>query len=115
MVSNKKFGKNGYGLGALIVFVASIGVASIVYGGGILIFEPVSLIAWVFGSLGAYTIIYALRMRGEFLYYLSWGLIMLDIGLASALYKTVNFLVMFGFLLIILVVIGSITYWRKKK
>ncbi|MEM2248633.1 MAG: hypothetical protein QW502_02590 [Candidatus Bathyarchaeia archaeon] len=104
----------GYGIGALIVFAISIGFAAILYGGGILIFEPLNLVAWALGPLGAYTVLYALRVRGDSLYYLSWGLIMLTVGLASALYNVVNVIVLFGLLIIALAVIGLLAYWRRR-
>lgn len=106
--------EQSYGIGALIVFAISLGFAAIFYGGGILVFEPLNLLAWALGPLGAYTVLYALRVRRDSLYYLSWGLIMLTIGLASALYNVVSVIVLFGLLIIVLAVISLLAYWRRK-
>lgn len=47
------------------------------------------------------------------MYYASWGLIMLAIGLASALYEVVSPLIVLGLLLIVLAIMGLIAYWRR--
>lgn len=114
MDRHAKSERQNYGVGALIVFAISLGFAAILYGGGILVFEPLNLIAWVFGPLGVYTILYALKVRRDSLYYLSWGLIMLTMGLASTLYNVVSVMVLFGLLIIVLAVIGLLAYWRRK-
>jgi len=103
-----------YGAGALLILAISFGVAAIIYGGGILIFEPLGLLAWILGPLGAYTITYAVKAREDIFYYMSWGLILLTLGLTSALYKIVNPVILLGLLLIVLAVVGSIAYWRRK-
>lgn len=103
-----------YGVGALVVFTVSLGLAAIFYGGGFLIFEPLDLVAWALGPLGTYTVIYALKVRKDSLYYLSWGMIMLIIGLASALYNVVNIIILFGLLIILLAVAGLLAYWRRR-
>lgn len=110
-MKSKRF---SYGVGALVTFIISLGTAAIIYGSGIIAFDPIGLIAWVLSLLGAYTIIYALRMREDTFYYASWGLIMFAIGLASALYRVMSPLIIFGLLLIVLAIIGLIAYWRKK-
>lgn len=110
-MKSKKF---SYGVGALATFVISLGIAAIIYGSGILVFDPIGLIAWVLGLLGAYTIIYSLRMREDTLYYMSWGLIMFAAGLASTFYNIVSPLVIFGLILIVLAIIGLIAYWRRR-
>lgn len=107
----KKF---SYGVGALAVFVISLGVAILFYGGGLLAFEVLGLVVWVLSPLGAYTIIYALRAQEDILYYMVWGLTMLTIGVASALYKVVNVAIIFGVLLIVVVVVGLVAYWRRE-
>jgi len=107
----KKF---SYGVGAFAVFVISLGVAALSYGGGLLVFEPLGLVAWLLSPLGAYTVIYALRAREDVLYYTSWGLIMFAVGLASALYRVVDVVIILGILLIVLAVIGLVAYWRRK-
>lgn len=114
MSKSVKSDKTSYGVGALFVFAASLGVAAIVYGGGFLIFDPLNLITFIISPLGAYTLLYALKVRGERLYYLSWGLIMLITGLSLALYRLINVMVLFGLLLILLASIGLFEYWRRK-
>lgn len=103
-----------YNVGAFVVFTVSLGIAAIVYGGGFLEFEPLNLIAWVLSPLGIYTAIYAFKTREDRFYYLAWGLVMLVFGLSSIVYKVMNIVVLFGLLLILLAVMGSITYWRRR-
>lgn len=114
MRKSVKSEKMSYDLGALFVFAISLGVAAIVYGGGFLAFDPLNLVAFIISPLGAYTLIYALKARGDYLYYLSWGLIMFIVGLSFALYRLVNVIVLFGLLLILLASIGLLEYWRRK-
>jgi hypothetical protein len=64
--------------------------------------------------LGAYTIIYAFKAGKDAFYYMSWGLIIFAAGIASALYKMVNVIIILGVLLIVLAVMGLAVYWRKK-
>lgn len=104
-----------YDVGALITILISAGVATIIYGAGFLIFDPLSLVAWILTPLGTYTIAYALIRRKDVLYYVLWGLIMLTIGLASVSYNIVNPLIMFGVLLIGLAIIGLVACWRRRK
>ncbi|MEM3383318.1 MAG: hypothetical protein QW698_04665 [Nitrososphaerales archaeon] len=106
--------KMNYSLGALFVFAVSLGVAAIVYSGGFLAFDPLNLIAFIIIPLGAYTLIYALKVQRDYLYYLSWGLIMFILGLSFALYRLVNVIVLFGLLLILLASLGLLEYWRRK-
>lgn len=111
--SAKSKGAN-YGLGALFVFSISVGMALIAYGGGFLVFDPLNLIAFIISPLGAYTLIYALKTQRARLYYLSWGLIVFIAGLSFALYRLINVIVLFGFLLILLASLGLLEYWRRK-
>ncbi|MEM1561965.1 MAG: hypothetical protein QXJ19_03455 [Candidatus Bathyarchaeia archaeon] len=108
-----KYRELDYGVGAFIVFAISLGLAAIVYGGGFLAFNLLNLVAWIIIPLGAYTVAYALRVRKDYLYYMSWGLIMLISGLSFALYKLMNVIVLIGLLLIILAVSGLLAYWRS--
>lgn len=105
--------KNSYGVGAIIIFVISLGVAVIIYAGGFLIFDPLNLVACVIIPLGAYTIAYALKTWRDYLYYLSWGLIIFIIGLSLALYRLVSIIMLFGLLLVLLAVLGLFGYWRR--
>ncbi|MEM0053443.1 MAG: hypothetical protein QXL89_04600 [Nitrososphaeria archaeon] len=111
-IKAKKF---GYGEGALATLAIAIGTAAIIYGGGILTFDPINLIAWVLIPLGAYTTIYTLKPSKNPLYYASWGIIMVAIGLTTALYKIVNPIIIFGILLIVLATLGLIAYLKKVK
>jgi hypothetical protein len=110
-VKPKKF---SYGAGAFAVLIISLGVAILFYGGGLLTFEPLGLVAWLLSPLGAYTIIYAFKAGKDAFYYMSWGLIIFAAGIASALYKMVNVIIILGVLLIVLAVMGLAVYWRKK-
>lgn len=115
MRNHAKSEKTNYGLTALFVFITSMGVAAMVYGGGLLAFDPLNLIALVISPLGVYTLIYALRAQRDRLYYLSWGLIMLIVGLSLALHKLVNVIVFFGLLLILLASLGLLEHWGRKR
>lgn len=115
MSNQTKAKKFGYGEGALATLAIAIGTAAIIYGTGILTFDPINLIAWILIPVGAYTIIYALKPSKNPLYYASWGLIMVAIGLTSALYKIVNPIIIFGILLIVLATLGLVAYLKRVK
>jgi hypothetical protein len=104
-----------YGVGALAVLVASIGVAAVVYALSLITFNAYQIPAWVLGPWGLYTIIYALVTSRDFTYYLAWGTIIFAVALGSALYTLINPFVIFGILLIVLVIIGLAAYWRGKR
>ncbi|MEM0456424.1 MAG: hypothetical protein QXP86_04635 [Nitrososphaerota archaeon] len=104
-----------YGVGALVTTLISVGVVIILYGTGFLVFNLLSLMACILAPLGTYTIVYALIKRKDILYYISWGLIILTIGLASVSYNVMNPLVIFGVLLIGLAIIGLAAYWRRRE
>jgi len=105
----------GYGVGALIVLVVSIGVAAIVYGLSLLTFNLFILPAWIFGPLGVYTLAYALIARKDSTYYLVWGSVMVTIALISALYTAVSPFVILGILAIAIAIMGIFAYQRSKK
>jgi len=117
MVNEKSLGPQSsrYGVGALAALALSIGLAAVVYGGGLISFDPYNLPAWFFGPLGAYTLVYAFLGSGDTFYYLVWGSVMVAVGAASALYRLVSVFVVMGVLTIVLVVIGLFAYWRKGK
>ena len=104
-----------YGAGALVVLVASIGVAAIVYGLSLFAFDLFNLPAWVLGPLGIYTLAYALIAGKDSTYYLVWGSIMFAIALISALYTAVSPFVILGILAIVIAIIGIIAYQRSRK
>jgi hypothetical protein len=103
-----------YGAGALVVLVASIGVAAVVYS-LVLPFNLFNLPAWLFGPLGIYTLAYALIARKDSTYYLVWGSIMFAIALVFALYTVVSPVVILGVLAIVIAIIGIVAYQRSKK
>jgi hypothetical protein len=102
-----------YNVGAVIILMLSLGVAAIVFGGGFLVFNSFTLIAWLSGPFGAYTLIYAAVSREANRYF--WGLIYLAIAAASLFYDVVNPIVVLGVLLIVLAIIGSLAYTKVIK
>ncbi len=105
---------SGYGVGALIVLVVSIGVAAIVYS-LILPFNLFSLPAWIFGPLGIYTLAYSFVAGKDSTYYLVWGSVMFAVALVSAFYTVVSPFVILGILAIVIAIIGIVAYQRSKK
>ena len=105
----------GYGVGSLAILVASVGVAVVIYSLSIIPFYLYEVPFWVLGPLGLYTIIYAFVKGRDLTYYLTWGTIMFAVALVSALYTVTSGWVIFGILLIILVIIGVVTYWRGRR
>jgi hypothetical protein len=101
----------GYGVGALAIFVISLGVAAVVYGSGLLI---LSLLTWILAPLGIYTIVYGLVNRRDTLYYVVWGLVIFVIALIPIVQAVMSPIVILGLLLIILPVMALLTYWRRK-
>jgi hypothetical protein len=105
----------GYGVGSLAILVASVGVAVVVYSLSLISFNILNVLAWILGPWGAYTIVYAFATGRDFAYYLTWGTIMFAIALISGLYTVINSLVILGILLIMLAIIGVVTYWRGRR
>jgi len=103
-----------YGGGALACIAASIAVASIIYGLGLIPLNLWHTLAWVFGPLGAYTVVYALVRSREPIYHLIWGVIALSIAIASTTYNILNPLVVLGSLILVVVVISLIRYWGER-
>jgi len=104
-----------YGVSALVVLVISIGVAAVVYSVPIITFNLLNIPAWVFGPLGAYTIIYSFVVSKDPVYYLVWGTVMFAVAIASALYNIIDPFLVFGILIIVIAVIGLIAYLRGKR
>ncbi len=97
-----------YNVGAVITLVLSIGVAAIVYGGGFLLFNLVTFIAWLSGPFGVYTLIYAMTSKEANRYF--WSLIYLAITAASLSYDVVSPIVVGGALLVALAVLAILAY-----
>jgi hypothetical protein len=104
-----------YGPGALVVLVASLGVAAIAYSLPLLTFDFFNIPAWIFGPLGIYTLAYSLIVRKDSTYYLVWGSVMFAIALLSALYTTISPFVILGILAIVIAIIGIVAYQRSRK
>jgi len=114
-----------YNVGAIVIFVISIGLAVVVYAARMIPFDlfnpptwvlgPFGVLTFIFGPLGVYTLTYSFVAGKEWTYYLVWGTIMFAVAVASALYSIVNIFVVAGILLIILAVIGLVAYWRGRK
>jgi hypothetical protein len=105
---------SGYGVGALVVLVVSIGVAAIVYS-LILPFNLFNIPAWIFGPLGIYTLAYSFVAGRDSTYYLVWGSVMFAVALVSAFYNVVSPFVILGILAIVIAIIGIVAYQRSKK
>lgn len=115
-----------YNVGALIILAISIGIAIIIYAGGIQPFNfsdipswllgPLGICTFIFGPLGIYTVIYSIVAKKESTYYLVWGTIILAVAVISGFYNTaISPFIVIGVLIIILAVIGLIAYMRGKK
>ncbi len=104
-----------YGVGALVVFLASLGLAVIAYSLPLIALDLYNLPAWFFGPLGIYTIAYAVVAGKNTTYYMVWGSTMFAIALVSALHTMVNPFVVLGVLAIVIAIIGIIAYQRSKK
>ena len=102
-----------YNVGAVITLTLSLGIAAIVYGGGFLPFNLFTLIVWLSGPFGVYTLVYAVVSKEANRYF--WGMIYLAIAAASLFYDTVNPIVVLGVLLISLAIIGSLAYLKVIK
>jgi len=105
----------GYGVGATAVVAISVGLAAIIYGLGLLHFDLYVLPAWILGPLGVYTAIYSLAAGRESTYYLVWGTVLIAVAFISAFYNITYVLPILGVLVIVLAVIGVITYMRSRK
>jgi len=104
-----------YGVGALVVLIASLGCAAVIYGLPLLAFNLLNLPAWIFGPLGVYTLTYAVIASKDSTYYLVWGSIMFAIALISAFYTAVNPIVIIGVLAVVIAIMGILAYQRSKK
>jgi hypothetical protein len=104
-----------YGVGATTVVAIAVGLAAIIYGLNLLSFNLYVLPAWILGPLGVYTAVYSLVGGTESTYYLVWGTIMIAVAFISAFYNVTYVLPILGALVIVLAVIGVITYMRSKR
>jgi hypothetical protein len=104
-----------YGVGALIVLVASLGVAAIAYSLPLLTFDLFNLPAWIFGPLGIYTLAYSFVAGKDSTYYLVWGSVMFAFAIVFAFYNVANPFVILGILAIVIAIIGIVAYQRSKK
>ncbi len=105
----------GYSVGALAAIVASIAVAIISYGGGLIPLDPLNLPAWLLGPLGAYTIAYSFTSKKDAIYYFVWGMVLFGFALVSAFYWIINPAIIIGVVLLIAVAVGLIAYGRGRK
>src|SRR5512136_733828 len=104
-----------YSVGASAVVAISIGLAAIIYGLNLISFDLYVLPAWILGPLGVYTAIYSLAAGSESTYYLVWGIVLIAVAFISGFYNVTYVLPILGVLVIVLAVIGVITYMRSKK
>ncbi len=104
-----------YGVGALAVIVISMGIAAIVYSLPLIPLDIVNILAWIFGPLGVYTVVYSVAGGKDSTYYLVWGTIMIALGIVAGFYNQVQPVLVLGILIIVLAMIGVIGYWRSRK
>ena len=104
-----------YNIGALAVVVISVGVAAIVYGLNMVPLDLYNIVAWFFGPLGVYTLIYSFAGGKDSTYYVVMGTIMVAVAVVFGFYSTVPILIVLGIVAIVLAVIGIIAYWRNRK
>lgn len=104
-----------YDVGAVAVLAVSVGVAAIVYSLDMIPLDVYHLIAWIFGPLGFYTVVYSLMTKRDSDYYLVWGTVMLAVAVISASYNVVSPVLVLGILIIVLAVIGVLAYMRSRK
>jgi hypothetical protein len=121
MNKNQQMGKSfpvhrlrNYGAGALAVLIISLGVAIVAYQLNMLPFSLLHLITWIFVPLGVFTCVFAVFAGRDFFYFFVYGFVMLLVGLMPVTFTFVAPMVLIGVLVIVLAVIGSIVYWRKK-
>lgn len=114
METEKRSRMFDYGPGALVILVASIGFAVMVYSLDLFPFDLFNFPAWVFCPLGVYTLVYASLAKRDSIYHLIWGFIMLAVGVASASYKIISPFVILGMLLIVIAIISIVAYQRSK-
>ena len=93
----------------------SIAVALIIYGIGLIPLNLWHILAWLFGPFGVYTVIYALTKSREPTYHLVWGAITISIAIISITYNVLNPIVVLGSLILVIVIIGLLGYWRGRK
>ena len=93
----------------------SMAVALIIYGIRLISLNPWHILAWLFGPLGVYTIIYALIKSRDLTYHLVWGAVTISIAIASITYNVLNPIVILGSLILVIVIIGLLGYWRGRK
>jgi len=104
-----------YGVGALAVLVASVGVAVIVYSLNVIPLVLFNIPAWIFGPLGVYTLAFSFVARQESTYYMVWGTVMSAVGVISGFYNVINPFLVVGILAIVIAIIGIVAYQRSKK
>lgn len=105
----------GYGVGALAIFVISIGAAAIAHSMNWIGLNFYNIPAWLIGPLGIYTVAYSLVAGKDWAYYLAWGTIVTSAAVVSGFYDKAQPLLVIGIVLIVLAIIGMIAYWRGKK
>ena len=103
-----------YGVGAIAVLVISLGVALIIYGLGLVSFDFLNLLGWIFGPLGVYTVVYSFMTKAQSTYYVVWGTIMVAVAIIGGFYNVVPWYLVIGILVIVLAVIGVIAYMEGK-
>ena len=104
-----------YGVGAVVILVVSVGVATIIYSLTLLPFDLLNIPAWIFGPIGVYTLAYSSIAGKESTYYGIWGVVMVAVAVILGFYNIVNPVVILGILAILIAIIGIIAYQRSRK
>ncbi|MCS7126325.1 MAG: hypothetical protein NZ929_05390 [Aigarchaeota archaeon] len=103
-----------YGVGALAILAISIGMVMIIYGSGFIELDILNIPVWIFGPLGAYTLIYGIVSQRDPLYFILWGAVMLTISFASALHTIINPIIIIGISIIVIVILSFMVLWRAR-
>jgi hypothetical protein len=103
-----------YGVGAIAIIAISMALALITYGMGLLTYNYFSLLAWLFGPWGVYTVVYSFLTKDQSMYYLVWGSIMVAVAAIGGFYYIVPWFLILGILVIVLAVIGVMAYMKGR-
>jgi len=102
----------GYGAGALIMIIATVGALLILTGSGVFAVDPFTAAGIVVTALGVYTAIYGALLNFH-LYYVLWGGISVGVGLAILTSNIISPLTAAGAALIFIAGLGAYAVTKK--